>query len=95
VSSVSFGRSFSASVTGSSRNDCQTSSFKLRSVAHRLRSLAGDSTLTPVRVASTALASVSFLTVLLTRPSETVHFVAMSSWCTCVTWRRLFRSSSR
>jgi len=95
VSSVSLGRSLSVSVTGSSRKACHMSLFRLRSAAQRLRSLAGDNTLTPVRVASTAWASVSFLIVLLTKPNDTLHFFAMSSWCSCVTWLRLFRSSSR
>jgi len=79
VSSVSLGRSFSVSVIGSSRKDCHVSLFRLRSAAQRFSSLAGDSTLTPVRVASIAWASVSFLTVLLTKPSETWHLEAMYS----------------
>jgi len=95
VNSVSLGRFLSVSVTGSSRKACHMSLFRLRSAAQRFSSLAGDSTLTPVRVASTALASVSFFIVLLTRPSDTSHFFAISSWCSCVTRLRLFRSSSR
>jgi len=79
VSSVSFGRAFSASVTGSSLKNCHRSLFKLCSAAQRFKSLAGDRTLTPVRVASTALALVSFFTVLLTKPRETSHLDAMSS----------------
>ena len=95
VSSVSLGRSLSASATGSSRNDCHMSLFRLCSAAHRFRSLAGDSALTPVRVASTALAVASFFIVLLTKPSEISHFDAMASWYTWETWLRLFSSSSR
>ena len=95
VNSVSLGRFLSVSVTGSSRKACHMSLFRLRSAAQRLRSLAGDSTLTPWRVASTALAAVSLFIVLLTKPSETWHLDAISSWCTNETWLRLFSSSSR
>lgn len=95
VSNVSFGKSLSVSVVGSSRKDCHMSLFRLRSAAHRFRSLAGESTLTPWRVASTALAAVSFFIVLLTNPSETSHLDAMFSWCTRETSLRLLRSSSR
>lgn len=79
VSNVSLGRPLSASSVGSSRKACHMSLFRLRSAAQRFRSLAGDRTLTPVRVASTALAMVSLFTILLTRPRETLQVDAMSS----------------